>query len=376
MIKKTLRICLFLIIFLGIIYILLPKHAQRAFLYLTANIDDYEIFENRTVAASNPEPWKKAREYNKYELGDIYQETLDRYETTAFLIIKDTAILFEKYYLGYSEEDISNSFSAAKSIIGLLVGVAIQEGKIESVFQPVADFLPSFEKEGKEKIVIRDLLTMSSGLEWKEAYMNPFSVTTEAYYGSDLKSMVENLRMDGKPAEEFSYQSINTQVLAEVLEIATGQSVSDYATNRLWRKIGAETDALWSLDKSGGMEKAFCCFNATARDFARIGQLVLNKGQWNGKHVVPADYIEVATSPATFIGSDKKVDHYGYQWWILDWNGKQIPYARGILGQYIFVLRDKNAVVVRLGKQRDKIYQGQHPQDVLNYVEAAYALLK
>ncbi len=376
MIKKVLKVILLLIVLLGIIYILLPKHSQRAFIYLTANIDDYEIFENRTVVASNPQPWKIAEDYNKYELGDTYKETLDKYETTAFLIIKDTAIVFEKYYLGYSEEDISNSFSAAKSIIGLLVGIAIEEGKIESVFQPVSDFLPSFKAGGKEKIVIRDLLTMSSGLEWSEAYMSPFSITTKAYYGSDLKSIVENLEMDSEPGKEFAYKSINTQVLAEVLETATGQSVSDYATNRLWRKIGAETDALWSLDKATGMEKAFCCFNATARDFARIGQLVLNKGQWNGNNVVPADYVEVATSPVNLVGSEKTIEHYGYQWWVLDWNGKQIPYARGILGQYIFVLKDKNAVVVRLGKDRDKIYQGEHPQDVLMYVEAAYALLK
>jgi len=375
-VKKVARIFLFLVILLIIAYILLPNYAQRAFIHLTANIDDYEIFENRVVAASNPQQWQISDNYNNYELGSTYQETLDKYETTAFLVVKDTAIVFEKYYLGYDETEISNSFSAAKSIVSILVGIAIDEGKIESVFQPVGDFIPSFAEGNKSEIEIKDLLSMTSGLQWDEAYMSPFSATTQDYYGEDLKSLVDNLEVEGEPGQEFAYKSINTQVLAEVLEVATGQSISEYATNRLWRKIGAENDALWSLDKTGGMEKAFCCFNSTTRDFARIGQLVLNNGEWNSEKVVSADYIEVATSPYRKIGTDEVIPHYGYQWWILDYNGKQIPYARGILGQYIFVLEDKNAVVVRLGKQRDTIYEGEHPKDVYAYVEAAYALLK
>lgn len=376
MLKKIGGYSILVVILLGIIYFFLPNYAQKAFLHLTANIDDYEIFENRTIAASNPQPWEKSTQYNQYEMGQTYQEELDVYETTAFLVVKDTALFYEKYYQGYSENDISNSFSAAKSIVSLLVGIAIEEGKIESVFQPVSDFLESFQEAEKSKIIIKDLLTMSSGISWNEAYMSPFSKTTEAYYGNNLRKLVDELQVSDERAKEFAYKSINTQILAEVLEIATGQSISDYASNRLWRKIGAENDALWSLDKAGGMEKAFCCFNSTARDFARIGQLVLNKGSWEGEQVVPADYIEMATMPARLIRSGERIPHYGYQWWILNYNGKQIPYARGILGQYIFVLKDKNAVAVRLGKSRSKLYTDEHPNDVYTYVEAAYELLK
>lgn len=376
MLKKIGGYSILVVILLGIIYFFLPNYAQKAFLHLTANIDDYEIFENRTVAASNPQPWEKSSQYNQYGMGQTYQEELEKYETTAFLVVKDTALFYEKYYLDYDENQISNSFSAAKSIVSLLVGIAIEEGKIESVFQPVSDFLESFREGEKSKIIIKNLLTMSSGIDWNEAYMSPFSKTTEAYYGNNLRKLVDELEASDERAQEFAYKSINTQILAEVLEIATGQSISDYATNRLWRKIGAEQDALWSLDKAGGMEKAFCCFNSTARDFARIGQLVLNKGKWNGEQVVPADYIEMATMPAQLIKSGKRIPHYGYQWWILNYKGKQIPYARGILGQYIFVLKDKNAVVVRLGKSRSKLYKDEHPQDVYSYVEAAYELLK
>ncbi|WNB18059.1 serine hydrolase domain-containing protein [Marivirga arenosa] len=376
MLRKTLGVSFIIIVLLGITFLFLPDYSQNAFLHLTANIDDYEIFENRTVAASNPQAWAISAQYNQYEMGQTYQEILESYETTAFLIVKDTAIFYEKYFLGYDEEAISNSFSAAKSIVSLLIGIAIDEGKIKSVFEPVSEYLESFKEGDKSEVTIKDVLTMSSGIDWNEAYMSPFSKTTEAYYGHDLKKLVDELKMDGEPAQEFAYKSINTQILAEILEAATGQSVSDYATNRLWRKIGAEHDALWSLDRAGGMEKAFCCFNSTARDFARIGQLVLNNGEWNGEQVVPEDYIKVATQPAKLFGSEKELTYYGYQWWILNYEGKQIPYARGILGQYVFVLKDKNAVVVRLGKSRSKLYTSNHPDDVYEYVEAAYELLK
>ncbi|WKV13153.1 serine hydrolase domain-containing protein [Marivirga harenae] len=374
--KKIGGFGILLFIVLGVIYFFLPNYAQKAFLHLTADIDDYKIFENRTIAASNPKTWGESTLYNQYEMGQTYKEELERYETTAFLIVKDTALYYEKYFLGYNENEISNSFSAAKSIVSLLIGIAIEEGKIKSVFQPVGDFVESFREGEKSKILIKDVLTMSSGIRWDEAYLSPFSKTTNAYYGDDLKKLISELEVDNNPAEEFAYKSINTQVLAEVLESATGQSISDYATNRLWRKIGAETDALWSLDKEGGMEKAFCCFNSTARDFARIGQLVLNKGKWDEEQVVPSEYIEMATQPAQLMNAKETVPHYGYQWWILDYKGRQIPYARGILGQYIFVLEDKTAVVVRLGKSRSKFYTDQHPNDVYTYVEVAYELLK
>jgi CubicO group peptidase (beta-lactamase class C family) len=374
---KLFRALVFTFIVLLVVYLLLPTYLQRAVLYLHANIDDYEIFENRTVAASKPQPWRFSEQYNQYQLGEAYVDTLANYETTAFLIIKDSAISYEHYYEGYDEQSISNSFSAAKSIISLLVGIAIFDTAIESVFQPVSDFIPSFSEGDKANITIRDLLTMSSGLKWKESYANPFSVTTEAYYGRDLKGLVNKVGSEELSGQRFQYKSIDTQILAEVLEIATGQSVSDYAANRLWRKIGAENDALWSLDKACGMEKGFCCFNSTARDFARIGQLVLNNGQWNdGIQVVHPDYILMATTPAAYSGENSMIDFYGYQWWILNYRGKLIPYARGILGQYIFVLKDKNAVVVRLGKRRSNLLINNHPSDVYTYVDAAYELLK
>ena len=152
MLKKIGGYSILVVILLGIIYFFLPNYAQKAFLHLTADIDDYEIFENRTIAASNPQPWERSSQYNQYEMGQTFKDELQAYETTAFLVVKDTALFYEKYYLGYDENEISNSFSAAKSIVSLLIGIAIEEGKIESVFQPVSDFLESFQEGEKSKM--------------------------------------------------------------------------------------------------------------------------------------------------------------------------------------------------------------------------------
>ncbi len=170
----------------------------------------------------------------------------------------------------------------------------------------------------------------------------------------------------------------NTQILAMVLEAATGKRISHYASHKIWKHIGAKHDALWSLDQEDGMEKAYCCFNTNVRDFARLGQLILNKGIWNGKRIISEEYLVEATAPKTY-HIDKKtgdsVNFYGFQWWIINYKGYQTPYMRGILGQYIFSIPDKNAVVVRLGHKRSKEYIGHHPKDVYDYLDAAFLLL-
>jgi CubicO group peptidase (beta-lactamase class C family) len=154
--------------------------------------------------------------------------------------------------------------------------------------------------------------------------------------------------------------------------------VSEYASLKLWQPLGAQQNALWSLDKENGHEKAYCCFNATALDFAKIGQLILNKGKWNGQQLISEAYLQQATQPADHLKSESgsAVDFYGYQFWIIQHKGMRIPYARGILGQYIFVIPQKNAVVVRLGKKRRTDRVGEHPSDVLLYLDAAFSVLK
>jgi CubicO group peptidase (beta-lactamase class C family) len=143
----------------------------------------------------------------------------------------------------------------------------------------------------------------------------------------------------------------------------------------------AEESALWSLDRKDGMEKAYCCFNSNARDFARFGQLLLNNGQWDGQQLISPAYLAEATSPDTrLVYKDLgKPNHcYGFQYWILDYKGMKIPYMRGILGQYVFTLPEKNAVIVRLGHKRSDTYTAdQHyPDDINTWLDAAMDLLQ
>ena len=376
--KKFTRITLTFFVLIAVTYFFLPQYVQRALIHLTPSIDDYKIFNNRTIKAGIAQPWSIHKDYNSYNMSTEDRSQMEALEPIAYLVIQDGKILYEEYWDGYSEKSLSNSFSAAKSIVSLLIGIAIEEGHIKSLDQKVKDFIPEYNHPQNSELSIRDVLTMSSGLNWEESYTTPFSLTTEAYYGSNLPKLITSLKVIEEPGKKFNYLSGNTEVLAMVVQAATGKSISEYTSEKIWSKIGAEHDAVWNLDRRDGMEKAYCCFNTNARDFARFGQLVLNDGRWIDKQIIPESYIREATSPANWLlGEDNKpLSYYGYQYWIIDYKGQQIPYMRGILGQYIFPIKDKNAVVVRLGHKRSTEYINQHPSDVYHYLDLAAKILK
>jgi CubicO group peptidase (beta-lactamase class C family) len=375
--QQTVKFILFLLFVSLVVFVLSQTYLRRALWYTTADIDDYTIFANRSVKTYIPQAWEKAGAYNSQTLPDSVTNQFAALQTVAFLVTKDGKLLHEHYAEGYTDSTLSNSFSVAKSIVSLLIGIAIDEGKIRNTDQKVGEFIPQFSQGAGAQLTIKNLLTMSSGINWDESYSSPFSVTTQAYYGDDLPALINDLEVVETPGKSFNYLSGNTQILAMIVEKATGLNVSDYAAAKLWQPLGAQQHALWSLDKENGLEKAYCCFNSTARDFAKIGQLILNEGIWNGKQLISAQYLQQATQPASHLtdGSDKPVDFYGYQFWIVNHKGMQIPYARGILGQYIFIIPQKNAVVVRLGKKRMTNRTGEHPADVLLYLDAALAIL-
>ncbi|RLD58412.1 MAG: serine hydrolase [Bacteroidetes bacterium] len=360
-------------------YFSLPKYIQRAIIYQKVGIEDYKIFENRTVKAGNYIPWELSKNYNKIKLNDSTLKKIEKYKPIAFLVIQDKKIRYERYWDDFNQNSLSNSFSAAKSIVSLLIGIAIDEGKIDSLNQKVVDILPEFSKNPENKnLRIVDLLTMSSGLNWDENYGSLFSTTTKAYYGTDLWKQINNLKVTEQSGKKFKYLSCNPQLLGIILNKATGKTVSEYASEKIWQKIGAKNDALWSLDHKDGIEKAYCCFNSNARDFARFGQLILNNGRWDSTRVISENYIKQATKPATYLSdkNGKPVDFYGFQWWIMKYKNYNIPYARGILGQYIFVIPEKNAVVVRLGHKRDKRKKNHTPVDAYLYLKAAFDILE
>lgn len=257
--------------------LLAPNYLRTSLIYWYANIDDYKIFENKEVNVADGIEWKESDAYNKYELDSSDREYLENHETVAYLIIQDGKVLYEEYWDGYDADSHSNIFSATKSIVSLLIGIAIDEGKIKSVDEPIGNYLKEFANDERGKITIKNLLTMSSGLDWDEAYSSPTSITTKAYYGKKLRKVSSDQQLIEKPGVRFRYQSGNTQLLSFIVEEATGETIAKYAEHTLWKPMHAVNTALWSLDKKDGDEKSFCCFNTNARDAARFGQLVLNK---------------------------------------------------------------------------------------------------
>ena len=335
-------------------------------------IDEKESFYNDTLSsADDSAPWSEHPNTSDLKLTPSLEAKMKEIQTAGFLVIQDEKILYEQYWDGFTKHHTTNSFSAAKSIVSLLIGIAVEEGFIRSIDDSAGDYLEGFKLDGKENITIRNLLTMSSGLNWTESGANPFSNTAEAYYGYDLVGLIDRLSVDANPGIEFKYQSGNTQILGFILEAATKQSISSYAERVFWNKIGAVHDAYWNLDDENGKAKAFCCFYATPRDFARVGQLILNNGVWNNEQVVPSAYVDECFVPADLTDKGKSLDRYGLHWWILNYNGIDVRYARGIFGQYIIVLPEKNLVIVRTGKEREQVNGGGHPADIYYYLDAA-----
>lgn len=362
-------------------FLALPSnyYLRRALVHLLPKIDQYPIFENRTVKAGDPVPWKQAEAYNTRSIPEKYLPVFDELGTVAFVVIQDSALLFEEYWDDYSPKSHSNSFSMAKSIVSLAVGCAIDDGFIKNVDQPVSDFFPEFKGYDGKPLTIRNLLTMSAGVDFQEAYTSPFSPTTQLYYGNNLHDIAFGMAEIEKPGKTFNYQSGVTQLLAFLVEKAIGENISSYVSRKLWTPMQAEEDALWSLDKKDGMEKAYCCFNSNARDFARFGQLILNNGSWNGQQLISESYLKEATTADTtlHLSENGGTNHmYGFQYWILNYKGMRIPYMRGILGQYVFIIPEKNAVVVRLGQKRsERRTEAQYPEDINTWLDAALDIL-
>lgn len=364
----------------ALLILVLPTYIREALIHWYPNIDDTYIFHSHTVAkADTCWEWPRSKEYNDYVLSGKDSAYLAEYATVAFLVIQHDSILYEEYRDGWTPETLSNIFSATKSIVGLLIGIAHDEGYIESLDDKVSKYLPEFKEGDKDRITVRNLLTMSSGLNWDEAYTSLFSKTTQAYYGDNVRELVMGLDAVEEPGKRYSYKSGDTQVLAFVVEAATGRTISDYAQEKLWKPMQACNDALWNLDREGGDEKSYCCFNTTARDVARFARLMLNKGNWNGKQLVSEAYMEEATTPASYLENefgDGQLNYYGFQIWIMHYKGLQFPAFRGLGGQYIFAIPQKDAIVVRLGHKRSDIHDREKTTDIDGYLDIAFKVLK
>jgi CubicO group peptidase (beta-lactamase class C family) len=316
-------------------------------------IYDFNQFPERKIAkAANSVPWKRTKTVADERLQEFINYA-EKWHSTSLLIIHNDQIIFEKYWGNHHPETVSNSFSAAKTVVSMLIGIAVEDGYIKSIDEPIVHYLPDFSGKGKEKITIRHLLMMASGLDWGESGKNPLSENAESYYGTNLWSLVHRQQVIGLPGRKFIYQSGNSQLLGFILEKATGKTLTAYAAEKLWQPIGAESDAFWSLDKVNGDEKAFCCLYSTTRDFARIGKLLAHQGKFNNKQVIPFAYFnEMVRNPKMTTEEGVPNTRYGLHVWTYNSNGHPVYYCRGIKGQYIIAIPSEDLIIVRTGHQR------------------------
>lgn len=338
----------------------------------TAFLEDYKYFDNRTIESGTAQPWNIHKDYNKIQATKKLEETHKELQTTAFLIIKNDSIWHESYFDGYGTHSQSNSFSMAKSYVTAALGKAIMEGKIKSIHQPVSDFFREFSEGLAAEMTVGDLSSMSSGLNWDERYYSPFSVVTRAYFDDDLKKVILNLKTTEKPGQKFKYSSGDTQLLAMVLEKATGEHLSDYISKHFWKPLGCEHPALWQIDHPEGIEKAYCCIASNARDFARLGKLFKQKGNWNGKQILDTAFVEMCINPRF-----KDSPQYGYGFWLSEYLHKKIFYMRGHLGQFVIVIPEDDIIIVRLGHIKGlQTETDPHSNDFYIYIDEAYKMLQ
>ncbi len=277
-----------------------------------------------------------------------FEKFLQNNRTTGFMIIQNDRILFEKYFFGYNKDSIFPSFSVTKAFISALTGIAIGEGAIKSTDQKVTEFLPWLARDRFQQISIEHLLNMRSGIRFNESYSNPFGDAAKFYYGLNLRKFVTHLKIEERPDLHYHYNSANPQILGFIIEAATRVKISKYLEEKIWKPLGMEQMGTWNIDsKKYDNVKMFGCLNATLRDFAKFGRLYLHNGQWNGKQIIPEELIRRSTS---VINDSRDGDNYPftYCWRVLD-SGEAF-FAKGVLGQYLFVNRPKNLIMLRFGK--------------------------
>jgi CubicO group peptidase (beta-lactamase class C family) len=206
---------------------------------------------------------------------------------------------------------------------------------------------------------------MRSGFDWTEDYYSPFNVTTEAYYGGHIEKQLLKRHFSESPGGHYKYLSASTQLLAIVLKRATGKNLAQYLSEEFWQPMGMENDALWSL--SGGIEKSFCCIYSNVRDYAKLGQLLLQKGNWNSVQLLDSAFVEQMITPCydAFLPDEPK--KYGHSIWIDETHQPPFYGMIGHLGQRIIVVPDENLVIVRLGKSKDDIHPAKGPLDADTY---------
>ena len=375
MIKSNLRklrwvglgILLFAVLALAAAYLIYPpEFINRILRWGDSDVYDYQKFPERILEKAgtpfefsiNLDEDGVRAQFEAVGNIDDFDRFLEKNRTQAFLVIQNDAILYEQYFNGAERDSIVTSFSTAKSFTSALIGIAIAEGHIQSVNEPITYYLPELEERDPAfaQITIRDLLMMSSGIKYSEP---PDNATT--YYYPNLRHLaLETTRIIDSPGNTFHYNNFHPLLLGLILERATGMTVANYLQEKIWKPLGMEFSGSWSLDENG-FEKMESGINARAIDFAKFGRLFLNQGSWDGMQVIPAAWVVESTQADTSLDYDRYYyddfifadgrGYYKYMWWGMQREGQEYDFsAIGNKGQFIYVSPEKNLIILRYGE--------------------------
>ena len=338
--------------------------------YKTANINDHTVFNNRTINASTEIELKRHENYNNKPLPTELLDELNKYNTAAYLVLHKGELIAEHYLNGYNQRSKTNSFSMAKTVTALLLGIAIDEGHIKSLDQSILDFLPEFKDDPlAQNATIGHFAMMNSGYEWDEHYYNALSPTVELYYGDDVSDFLTKGHFSQEPGSFWEYSSASTQLMGIFIQRAlekagAADNLSDYLSRKLWQPLGMNDDGIWHTDEQG-MELTFCCINTNARNFAKLGLLMLNQGAWQGKQLVSADFINKMASPVATKG-------YGLSTWLSYEQSPSMYWFSGLLGQYIINIPEHELTVIRLGETVSPKVNYRFENTITNYIRKHY----
>jgi len=285
----------------------------------------------------------------------LLSKELEHYKTDGLIVLHNGNLLYENYWNNNSANSKHIAFSVTKSFVSALVGIALDEGLIDNIKDPITKYLPDFKGTGYEGVRIKDILQMSSGVDFNEDYADPKSDINRfgraTARGSSFRDFAKSLERGREPGTYHHYVSIDTQVLGFLLAEVTGMPLKEYLYKKIWNKIGMEDDAFFIVDNNG-VEMALGGLNATLRDYAKFGELYLNRGKWNGEQVVPASWVDASHTtdgPHLKPGESELSSSpwgYGLQWWVPGFPDTDYT-ASGVYNQYIYIDPLTNVVIAK-----------------------------
>ena len=366
-----------LLIFLCLLMISVSCTFLSRYIFLNApDVYDYKKLPLRVIKndPSTVFNFKTSQDFNLNSLVPIIFNTskvtdldtfLEKTGTTAFLIIRNDSILYERYFNGHKNDTYCKAFSVSKVFLSSLIGIAIDEGNIQSVNDAVMKYLPEIKDKRFAGLTINHCLSLTSGIKTNNKQIFPWNDKVRIYYTPDIRKLLSNIEYDHEPGKEYAVEEVSPVLLAMVLEKATGKSVSAYLEEKIWKPLGMSHDGLWVIDsKKHGFEAANSGLTGLPVDFAKLGRLYLNNGKFNNKQIISPEWVRRSTiADTTSVCFWRKIDYYekkdvyfNRMWLGLRTNDMDYSYfASGHFGQRIFISPAKNAIIVRFGTKDGKV---------------------